>query len=97
MFDLERNEFLPDVPTLKEQGYDIDNASVNFRGVMVPKGTPPEVIDKLAATVPEMFKNSRVAGKMKAGGSPMHIMTREEVQKMWAARQETLKELLAGL
>ncbi|WP_170347394.1 Bug family tripartite tricarboxylate transporter substrate binding protein [Ruegeria atlantica] len=97
VFDLERNAFLPDVPTLKEQGYDIDNASVNFRGVMVPKGTPPEVIDKLAATVPEMFKNARVAGKMKAGGSPMHIMTREEVQQMWAARQETLQELLAGL
>lgn len=97
VFDLERNEFLPDVPTLKEQGYDIDNASVNFRGVMVPKGTPQDVIDKLAATVPEMFKNSRVAGKMKAGGSPMHVMTREEVQEMWAARQETLNELLAGL
>lgn len=97
VFDLERNAFLPDVPTLKEQGYDIDNASVNFRGVMVPKGTPQEVIDKLAAAVPEMFKNSRVAGKMKAGGSPMHIMTREEVQAMWAARQETLQELLAGL
>lgn len=97
VFDLERNAFLPDVPTLKEQGYDIDNASVNFRGIMVPKGTPQEVIDKLAATVPEMFKNARVAGKMKAGGSPMHIMTREEVQQMWAARQETLQELLAGL
>ena len=97
VFDLERSAFLPDVPTLKEQGFDIDNASVNFRGVMVPKGTPPEVIDKLAATVPEMFKNARVAGKMKAGGSPMHIMTREEVQQMWAARQETLQELLAGL
>ncbi len=97
VFDLERNAFLPDVPTLKEQGFDIDNASVNFRGVMVPKGTPQEVIDKLAATVPEMFKNSRVESKMKAGGSPMHIMTREEVQEMWAARQETLTELLAGL
>ncbi|WP_133484762.1 tripartite tricarboxylate transporter substrate binding protein [Aliiroseovarius marinus] len=97
VFDLERNAFLPDVPTLKEQGYDIDNASVNFRGVMVPKGTPQEVIDKLAASVPEMFKNARVASKMKAGGSPMHIMTREEVQAMWAARQETLQELLAGL
>ncbi len=97
VFDLERNEFLPDVPTMKEQGLDIDNASVNFRGVMVPKGTPQEVIDKLAATVPEMFANSRVAKKMKAGGSPMHIMTREEVQAMWAARQETLAELLEGL
>lgn len=97
VFDLERNDFLPDVPTLKEHGYDVDNASVNFRGIMVPKGTPQEVIDKLAATVPEMFKNKRVAGKMKAGGSPMHIMTRDEVKAMWAAREETLKDLLAGL
>ena len=97
VFDLERNAFMEDVPTLKEQGFDVDNASVNFRGVMVPKGTPQGIIDKLAATVPEMFKNGRVAGKMKAGGSPMHIMTRDEVKAMWAAREETLKELLAGL
>ena len=97
VFDLERNEFLPDVPTMKEQGYDIDNASVNFRGVMVPKGTPQEVIDKLAEVVPAMFENDRVKGKMTAGGSPMHIMTRDEVKEMWAAREATLKELLAGL
>ena len=94
---LERSDFLPDVPTMMEQGLDVDNASVNFRGVMVPKGTPQEVIDKLAATVPEMFKNSRVASKMQAGGSPMLVMNREEVQAMWAKRQETLQALLAGL
>jgi tripartite-type tricarboxylate transporter receptor subunit TctC len=97
VFDLERNEFLPDVPTLAEQGFDIDNSSVNFRGVMVPKGTPQPVIDKLSETVPEMFKNGRVVKKMKAGGSPMHIMTRDEVLEMWAAREETLQELLSGL
>ena len=97
VFDLERNAFLEDVPTLAEQGYDIDNASVNFRGIMVPKGTPQEVIDKLAAVVPTMFENGRVAKRMKAGGSPMHIMTREEVQQMWADRQATLEVLLEGL
>ncbi|MEH6359378.1 MAG: tripartite tricarboxylate transporter substrate binding protein [Amylibacter sp.] len=95
--DLERNAFLPDVPTMKEQGLDVDNASVNFRGVMVPKGTPQDIIDKLATTVPEMFKHKKVAGKMKQGGSPMHIMTRDEVIAMWAARQATLEELLKGL
>ena len=95
--DLERNAFLPDVPTMKEQGLDVDNASVNFRGVMVPKDTPQDIIDKLAATVPEMFKHKKVAGKMKQGGSPMHIMTRDEVIAMWAARQTTLEELLKGL
>lgn len=98
VFDLKRNEeFLPDVPTLKEQGFDIDNASVNFRGVMVPKGTPQPIIDKLAATVPTMFENGRVQKRMAAGGSPMNIMTRDEVLEMWAARQATLEELLAGL
>lgn len=95
--DLERNEFLPDVPTMMEAGLDVDNASVNFRGVMVPKGTPQPIIDKLAATVPTMFENSRVQGKMQAGGSPMNVMTRDEVLEMWAQRQETLAELLAGL
>ncbi len=95
--DLERNDFLPDVPTLMETGLDVDNSSVNFRGLMAKKGTPQEVIDVLAAKVPEMFKNARVARRMKAGGSPMHIMTRDEVKAMWAKRQETLAELLKGL
>ena len=97
VFDTARNSFMEDVPTMVEQGYDIDNASVNFRGVMVPKGTPQSVIDHLAATVPAMFENSRVASRMKAGGSPMNIMNRDEVLEMWAARQITLEALLSGL
>ena len=95
--DLERNEFLPDVPTMLEQGLDVDNASVNFRGIMAPKGTPQPVIDKLAAALPKMFEHKNVIKRMKAGGSPMHIMSRDEVQAMWAKRQETLTELLEGL
>lgn len=96
--DLERNEeFLSDVPTMMEAGLDVDNSSVNFRGLMVPKGTDPAIIEKLAAKVPAMFENARVAKRMKAGGSPMKIMTRDEVLKMWAERQETLEELLKGL
>ncbi|MCL3882887.1 tripartite tricarboxylate transporter substrate binding protein [Marivita sp. GX14005] len=97
IFDTERSDFLPDVPTMQEQGYDIDNASVNYRGVMVPKGTPQPIIDHLAETVPAMFDNDRVKSRMEAGGSPMRIMSRDEVIEMWAAREETLKELLAGL
>ena len=95
--DLERNEFLPDVPTLMEAGFDVDNASVNFRGIMVPKGTPEDVIAMLAEKVPAMFGDERVAKQMAAGGSPMRIMGRDEVIEMWEARQETLAELLAGL
>ncbi|MCP5071776.1 MAG: tripartite tricarboxylate transporter substrate binding protein [Rhodobacteraceae bacterium] len=95
--DLERNAFMKDVPTMMEQGLDVDNSSVNFRGIMLPKGTPQEIIDKLAAVVPKMFEHKRVKQRMKAGGSPLHIMTRDEVLAMWEARQKTLEDLLAGL
>jgi len=97
VFDLERNSFIDDVPTLMEQGFDIDNASVNYRGVMVPAGTPQPIIDHLAAIVPTMFENGRVASRMAAGGSPVLVMNRAEVQEMWAQRQVTLEALLAGL
>jgi tripartite-type tricarboxylate transporter receptor subunit TctC len=42
----ERVKALPDAPTFKEQGYDIVGGA--FRGVAAPKGTPKEVIAKLA-------------------------------------------------
>jgi tripartite-type tricarboxylate transporter receptor subunit TctC len=96
--DLERDkDFLPEVPTFKEQGYNVSNASVNFRGFMVRKGTPKEVIDFLAERVPLMFSDKKVANQMKAGGSQLKIMTRAEVQDMWAKREVSLKELLKGL
>lgn len=96
--DLERDTtFLPDVPTFMELGYDVDDSSVNFRGIMIRKGAPQEVVDHLAARVPEMFGNARVAKQMKNGGSPMRILTRDEVVKMWQERQAFLKDLLADL
>jgi tripartite-type tricarboxylate transporter receptor subunit TctC len=96
--DNERNkDFLPDVPTFKESGIDVDDSSVNFRGIMAPKGTPAPVIAMLAANMPKMFHDKRVIGKMKAGGSPLHVMTREQVQKMFASRQTYLEALLKEL
>ncbi len=96
--DLQRDgDFLPDVPTFKEQGYDVDDSSVNFRGIMVRKGTSQAVIDKLAAKVPGMFDNKRVKKQMKNGGSPLRVMSRDDVKKMWAERQAFLTGLLKGL
>ncbi|MDC0944261.1 tripartite tricarboxylate transporter substrate binding protein [Candidatus Pelagibacter sp.] len=96
--DLQREKtFLPNVPTLKEEGIDVDNSSVNFRGIMAPKGTPKEVIDFLAKQVPLMFNDKKTLGQMKKGGSPVRIMNRSEVQEMWKAREKSLTTLLAGL
>lgn len=35
--DVKRHEYLPDVPTLQELGYNVDDASVNFRGYALPR------------------------------------------------------------
>jgi tripartite-type tricarboxylate transporter receptor subunit TctC len=64
---------------------------------MAPKGTSPEIIQFLAEKIPLMFNDKKTLGQMKKGGSPMRIMSREEVQAMWVERQAYLTELLAGL
>lgn len=96
--DLQRTtEFLPDTPTMMEQGIAVDDSSVNFRGIMAPQGTSPETLDYLAERVHKMFGDKKVAGKMTAGGSPLRIMDREAVKAMWIKRQAYLTELLADL
>ncbi len=95
--DLTRHSYLPDVPTLMESGVDVDDSSVNFRGLMVPAGTPQDVIDFLASKTPDMFNDKKTQGKMKSTNSPSRVMTRDEVLAMWNERQAYLTELLAGL
>lgn len=94
--DLERSkEFMPDVPTLMERGIDVDDTSVNYRGLMAPKGTPPEVIEVLAAKVPAMFEDSRTAEQLKAGGAGVRVMGPEEVREMWKTSKEELTKVMA--
>jgi len=42
----ERYEAAPDVPTIKELGYDFPCLTMR-RGIVAPPGTPPEVVDRL--------------------------------------------------
>lgn len=91
--DNQRHDFLPDVPTFKELGYEIDDASVNYRGFALPKGTPQEIIDAFAEITPKMFNDPMVVNKMKESGSPLKIMNREEAQALFKAQEAKLKAL----
>jgi tripartite-type tricarboxylate transporter receptor subunit TctC len=55
LFAETRNPSLPDVPTFKEQGYDI--APLSFGGLLGPAGTPDEVRHKLEAACIAVMKN----------------------------------------
>ncbi len=95
--DLTRHDYLPDVPTFKESGYDVDDSSVNFRGIAFPKGVPQEVVDTTAEIFPKMFENKRIVSKMKQSGSPQKTMTRDEVIQMFKKREAYLRDLLKDL
>lgn len=45
----ERVPVIPDIPTLKELGYDV--ATETYRVIVAPKGTPQEIKDKITATM----------------------------------------------
>ncbi|MBS7525390.1 tripartite tricarboxylate transporter substrate binding protein [Fusibacter paucivorans] len=59
----ERNEFIPDVPTFEEEGYDLVFPSQGAY-VVAPKGTDPEVIKKFNAILSEIFDKDDYREKM---------------------------------
>lgn len=52
----ERVPLLPNVPTAKEQGFDVD--VVMWRGITVPKGTPKDVIEKLEKSIKTVVQSA---------------------------------------
>ncbi len=95
--DLSRDSFVPDVPTFKEEGYDIDDTSCNMRGIGAPQGTPPEILKKLADSFMKMCNDKKIQGKMKSTGSGMKVIGRDELKKVWQKKEAFLKEALKGL
>jgi len=64
VLDTERSAYLPDLPTLAEQGYR-GFSTLAFFGLMAPKGTPKEVVDKLNATVRDILQSPDVQAQFK--------------------------------
>lgn len=95
--DLQRNDLFPDVPTLMEKGYDVDNSSAQYRGVAFPKGVDPAIIAKASDLFLKMFNDPEVVKSMSESGCPMKIMNREEVLELFERRQKAYTEILMGL
>lgn len=71
-----RLQQLPDVPTMTELGVADDPLISNYFGLAAPAGTPPAIIDKLAAetaralTSPDTITKLQANGLIPAAGSP---------------------------
>jgi tripartite-type tricarboxylate transporter receptor subunit TctC len=68
IFASERNPGLPDVPTFKEQGYDV--APLSYGGLLAPAGVPGDVVRKLNDACTAAMKSDLVRGVAKRTFQP---------------------------
>ncbi len=87
-----RHPEMPNVPTLKELGvnvvYDVN------RGLMVVKGTPPDVIAKLGVACAAAAKEPEFAHAMKLQGTDVRYLDRAAYAK-WLKQNDELNKNLA--
>jgi len=61
-----RSAALPDVPTAKEQGFDVK--AYTWNAFFLPKGTPPAIVEKLNHAMVEAMKTPAIREKLEASG-----------------------------
>jgi len=67
-----RSSMAPDLPTFKEQGYDIELASL--RGLAAPKGLPPDVRDALVKAVAQATNDPEFKSKAAGIYAPLRFL-----------------------
>ena len=72
---------LPDVPTFKELGYDIE--FYIWAGVFVPTGTPAPVVKTLRDAIRQVVKSPEFKGAMDKIETPIAYLDAPEFQKFW--------------
>ncbi|MDG4663219.1 tripartite tricarboxylate transporter substrate binding protein [Mycobacterium sp. 236(2023)] len=81
VFGPERIEYLPDVPTAKEQGLDVE--VTQYRFMTVPKGTPQDVKDRLAEGMEATFATEEYKEFNKQNSlTPMEVSGDEVVAQL---------------
>ena len=80
------------VPTLKEQGFDI--TIDNWQGIAVPKETPAAIKNKLAAGFKAIINDPEFKENMARVGNQVEYLGPEESTDKWIADSQKLKQTL---
>jgi tripartite-type tricarboxylate transporter receptor subunit TctC len=94
--ETERSPSAPDVPTMKELGFDVKGTThTNF--LIAPKGTPVEIVETLSAAFKKAIDTNDFAAFMKdVGGSPGYVGFKELPTFIESVVKET-SQLLGGI
>jgi tripartite-type tricarboxylate transporter receptor subunit TctC len=76
-----RSKALPDVPTLKELGYDVEYYL--WVGLFAPKGTPPAIVATLRAALGKAVQSDRFTAALANTGQEPAYLDGPDFQKFW--------------
>jgi tripartite-type tricarboxylate transporter receptor subunit TctC len=89
----ERVSALPDVPTMREQGFDMVVGS--WQGIYVPKGTPRPVIAKLFDIAHQTMKDPTVVKRLTDGGVSIVVSkSPADFRKFWEAENQRFAKII---
>lgn len=91
----ERNPAMPDVPTLKELGYDLELSTT--RGIVVPKGTPQEQQDILEEAFRQTAEDPDFAAPIQNAGADVDFRGQEEYREYLETLDTTITRLVGQL
>ena len=91
----ERSKFVPEVPTMIESGYPNYNWYV-AAGISVSKGTPDEIVDKLAKAIRVATESDEAKGKLDNVGLVAKYLDAEGFAALWKEFDEILVPLVAN-
>lgn len=89
----ERVPQIPNVPTQKELGYDVNLAVT--RAVFAPKGTPKDVVDKIAKAYEKACKDPAVVKKIEELGNSMLYLDAQQTKEHFGKLNEIYKAAFA--
>jgi tripartite-type tricarboxylate transporter receptor subunit TctC len=82
-FGAKRAGSAPDVPTLKELGYDVEFSL--WVGLFAPKGTPGPIVDRLRADTKKAASAEQFRGAIKNIGDEVAYLDAPEFARFWDA------------
>jgi tripartite-type tricarboxylate transporter receptor subunit TctC len=83
----------PDVPTIAEQGYP-EYDFVTFYGLAAPKGTPPDIVDRLNKEINRIFKDPDIRARLETTGAILGGGTQQEFAEFLAANFAKFKKIM---
>jgi tripartite-type tricarboxylate transporter receptor subunit TctC len=91
----ERSPVLPEVPTIREQGIDIEFDS--FALVFVPAGTPDDIVKQLHEAISAVSADAEFRDTMIKNGVDLVVSSPEEGQKYYQRQFELYKSLVSAI